>query len=161
MSGDRSNICFICGMAVESETTSIVLVVHNEKRVMFHTECLDALRNAIREVAPKEQLRKTANAGVAQLVGNQWILTRRNLPNQNSIVLVFFDLHDESPKSTDQLTDWLKLNNLRMSNPSMVVKRLTDREALAVIKGEDGVLRYFITPRGREILEEHLGTESN
>lgn len=148
-------------MAAESRVGAILLQIGNQKAVMAHNECIKALGKAIRDVVVETHPREVANEGIAHLVGNHWILTRRNFPNQYSIVLVFFSLYADSPKSTDNLSEWLRLNNLKMSNPSMIVKRLTEKDALAVIRGEDGVLRFFMTPKGEELLDRHLKEESD
>ncbi len=99
--------------------------------------------------------------GFVKLVDGQWILTRRAFPNQYIPVLIFFRLHSESPQTTQQLNEWLAINNLDIANPSIITKRLINREDLAVIRDENGFLRCFLTENGNSTLKKYLNTERN
>lgn len=94
---------------------------------------------------------------IAQLVDDDWILLRRSFPNQYPFALAFFYLYSDSPKSTREFSNWLDLNGITVSNPSHLLRRLADDDALAVIKNSDGYLRYFLTEKGKSDLEAYVG----
>lgn len=149
--------CFICRRSITGSDETDCEKLDDGRTIIAHIECINALAKIIRKTTTQPPISQQQMEGIASLVSGQWVLTRRSFPNQLTPVLLFFGLHSESPKSTQELKHWLGINNLAISNPSMRIKRLIDRDALAVIKSEEGTFRYFITESGSTLLEEYLG----
>ena len=149
-------ICFLCRYQVDtSDNTLIRGVLSNGLQVYAHALCAEAIKTILETqggVMPKT----VVLAGLARAFKGEWILTRRQFPNQYVPILAYFYLNRNEPRSAVELAQWLARNGVDFSNPAVPIRRLGDRSSLSVIVSEDGMKRYLLTSTGEAELMRYL-----
>lgn len=148
--------CLVCGQNLDFNDDSIIRANLNDgSEVYAHRRCVDGLSQLLNQLGHSVPERTETDSLVRDFDG-KWILTRHDFPNQYVPILIFFNLHGNTPVSKEELRNWLDLNDLDFSNPSVPIRRLVKRGALSVMVENDGTSNYFITQKGVDELNGYL-----
>ncbi len=154
--------CLICGKAISSDSAFIEAILDTNERVIAHKFCVLGMKALLELMGfDNESDSSELLKGVVKKYEDKWILLRRSFPNQKIPILIYFQLHKGNPKSMQDLKDWLRINKMKYSNPSVPVKRLVDGGFLAVLVNENNTDQYFITDDGSRMLTKYLHNKSN
>jgi hypothetical protein len=149
-------ICLICGLPIELDEENLVVVNLNEGDTIYaHSRCAKGLSKILNMVDYQRPRELGLHKNIVKEVAGKIVLIRRDFPNQYIPILIFFQLHLDTPQPIAALRQWLELNQVVLSNPSVPLKRLLDKNALAVVVDDDTAL-YFITDIGSNELREYV-----
>lgn len=163
MNQSISSKCLICGTKINPHQESIT-TQFEEYTFSAHNICIRGLVGLLRKTTSFEESMSRDIVDVtecARFVDDKWILIRREYSSQSIPILLFYYLHGPELKSVQELNTWLDYNSVKVANSSTAVRRLLERELLALVKGDDGVFRYFITKAGMTLLKDEIENQSN
>lgn len=158
---ESEQTCMVCRQPVDSSDESVhKATLEDGSQVFGHHECIEGLRLLL-GTKSRGQVYDEMLGGVIRQIEGKPVLVNRNFPNQYLPTLIYFALQEGNPVAMEQFSDWLELNGLKFSNPSMTVSRLVDRGMLAKIASESGVYKYFITSKGERELDAYLSNKNS
>jgi hypothetical protein len=145
--------CWICKN--ETSDGSNRILVSGDIRINVHPSCLAEFGLVVREALAAAG--RSAPVGgmerIARNVEGDIVLVHRQFPNDQLPILVYL-AHFDGPIPVLEIYSWLRQNELKISNPSLALLRLSGKGLVTTLKRDDQ--RFgLITEAGRRVVDEY------